>query len=125
MPFPFEKLDVYHRALSLVDEANKLSLTLKNNVPFSMLDQMNRAALSVPLNISEGCGRWGAKDHIHFFRISRGLVFELVPLIQILQKGGFINSITYQKIYGDLQAIAQMFTGLINSLERKLPVHAT
>ncbi len=53
MPFAFENLDVYKLALDLVQEVCGLTGPLKNKIPYSMIDQMTRAALFIPLNIDE------------------------------------------------------------------------
>ena len=53
MPFPFENLDVYKRALIFVEAMEDLQQGLKGKVSYSLLDQLSRAALSIPLNFGE------------------------------------------------------------------------
>ena len=43
---------------------------------YELTSQLNRAALSVPLNIVEGCGRYTDKDFAHFLDNSLGSVNE-------------------------------------------------
>lgn len=54
MGFPFEKLNVYKRSLSLVEKSELLCRDLKGQIAYPFLDQLTRAVLSVPLNIAEG-----------------------------------------------------------------------
>lgn len=61
MGFMFEKLDVYRKGLILVNTV--ISITKKfPRGNYFLADQLRRAALSVPLNIAEGNGRWHKKD---------------------------------------------------------------
>lgn len=48
MPFLFEKLEIYHRALKFVGYVEQLCSELKGKVSYPILDQLSRAAISVP-----------------------------------------------------------------------------
>ena len=91
MPFPFENLDVYKRALTFVEAMEDLQQDLKGKVSYSLLDQLSRAALSIPLNIAEGNGRWHKGEKRQFFWIARGSAFECVPIIQVLYRKNLIS----------------------------------
>jgi four helix bundle protein len=47
-------------------------------------DQLQRAALSVVLNLAEGAGRWGLKDQTRFFRMALGSFREVEACLDIL-----------------------------------------
>src|SRR4051812_47059387 len=83
MPFSFENLTVYQHSLNLVEHAESLVASLKGKASFSLLNQLSRAALSVPLNIAEGSDRWHQKEKRQFIRIAKGSVFEKVPVAQV------------------------------------------
>ena len=91
MKFSFENLEVYKRALKMVRDVDSLALSLKGKVSYSFIDQMVRAALSVPLNIAEGNGRWHKNDKKNFFWIARGSVFELVPILDLFRQKELID----------------------------------
>ncbi len=117
MPFPFENLDVYQKALSFVECVESLATELKGKVSYSLLDQLSRAALSIPLNIAEGNGRWHKGDKRQFFWISRGSTFECVPILQVLYHKGLLNEERYHSFYSKLEALGQMLTKLVKSVE--------
>ncbi|NVM04475.1 MAG: four helix bundle protein [Candidatus Helarchaeota archaeon] len=118
MSFSFEKLLVYKKSLEFVDEIEELSKLLKGKIEFSYIDQLKRAVLSIPLNIAEANGRWHKNERKQFYFISRGSVFECVPLIQIIYRKGLISQDRYEKIYSILEEIAKMLSGLIKSTEK-------
>lgn len=117
MAFNFEKLDVYQRALDFVESVELLCQGLKGKVSYGLLDQLQRAALSIPLNIAESTGRWHKGEKRQFFWIARGSVFECVPIIQVLQRKDLINEQQYAGYYEHLDVIAKMLTNLVKSVE--------
>ena len=117
MAFSFEKLDVYQRALNFVETIENLCQELKGKVSYSLLDQLQRAALSIPLNIAESTGRWHKGEKRRFFWIARGSVFECVPILQVLHRKQLIDESKYAGYYEQLDIIAKMLTNLVKSVE--------
>ncbi len=117
MSFSFESLDVYKRSLNLVEVVEDLCRKLKGQITYSMIDQLSRAALSVPLNIAEGCGRWNIKERKQFLRIARGSVFEIVPILQILLRKGCLETQGFQSMYDALDVLSRMLNKLIQSAD--------
>ncbi|OGP10458.1 MAG: hypothetical protein A2048_01470 [Deltaproteobacteria bacterium GWA2_45_12] len=117
MPFQFENLEVYQKALDWVEAIESLCESLKGKTSYSLIDQLSRAALSIPLNIAEGNGRWHKGEKRQFFWIARGSTFECVPIIQVLHRKNLINDIQYSGYYEQLDVIAKMLTNLVKSVE--------
>lgn len=117
MQFAFENLDVYKRSVSFVSKINPKCEFLKGKVPYSFIDQLIRASLSVSLNIAEGNGRWHKKEKKQFFWIARGSIFEIVPILQVLRNTGHLSESEYHLYYEDLRAMAMMTTNLIKSVD--------
>ena len=117
MPFPFEKLYVYQRALAFTESIDNLCKSLKGSISYPFINQLTRAALSIPLNIAEGNGRWHKKEKRNFFWIARGSVFEIVPIVQLIHRKQLITLSMYQDLYDELRAIAKMLTKLIQSVD--------
>lgn len=118
MAFQFEKLEVYQKALDWVEQVEFLCESLKGKVSYSLIDQLSRAALSIPLNIAEGNGRWHKGEKRQFFWIARGSVFECVPIIQVLYRKDLITEQQYSGYYEQLDVIAKMLTNLVKSVEK-------
>ena len=66
MEFLFEKLDVYQRALDLVETLDKTIDSIKGRFPAARIDQLTRASMSISLNIAEGSGRRRPGERSHF-----------------------------------------------------------
>jgi four helix bundle protein len=79
---------------------------------FILADQISRAALSVSSNIAEGSGRETAKDSRHFFTVAKGSAFEVVSIATICHRRGLIPDEGYHDIYGRVEDIVKMLSGL-------------
>jgi len=117
--FSFEKLDVYRRAVDLADKIMKLTEKFPDRVQKSIVPQLNRAVLSISLNIAEGGSNFYKKDKIRYLRIARGSIFECIPSIKISKKQKFIDRKTHRKIYNELFEISCMISGLIKSIDKR------
>jgi len=111
----FEDLDVWKRSCQ---QAVDVCLIVSEWKMFSLRDQMQRSAISVPSNIAEGQKRDSKKDFIRFLRISKGSNGELRTQIYIAQKLNLIDSKTGKALVNESKEISAMLQGLINSLKR-------
>ena len=118
MAFAFEKLIVSQKAIDFSDQICQATQTFPRGFYF-LVDQLNRAALSIATNIAEGNGRFTTRDRKNFFRIARGSVQECVPLLELAQRRGLIEPQAHSNFKADLEEIAKMISGLINALDKR------
>lgn len=118
MPFMFEKLDVYQKAVDFADQAASLTEQFPRGYGY-LSDQLNRAALSIATNIAEGNGRFTIPDRKHFFVIARGSVQECVPLLELAKRRELLQEDKHVALRQDLETIAKMISGLINGLDKR------
>jgi len=114
----FENLDVYKAAIEFVDRTYTLCDNLKKGYLFKIIDQLQRASLSVSLNIAEGCGRTSRKERKQFYKISRGSLFECIPILTILHRRGTLLKDDFLFMYDLATKIGTMLNGLIRSLDK-------
>jgi four helix bundle protein len=73
MPFSFEDLEVYQKALdfsvSVIDVVDQLDTPRKH---YRLIEQLESSSSSIALNISEGKGRYSKKEFRQFLYIARG-----------------------------------------------------
>jgi four helix bundle protein len=117
MGFNFEELDVYRKAIDLVNNIYSLTKPFPKEEVFGLTSQLRRAAVSIPTNISEGTART-KKDFSRFIDIARGSVFECVTLLQISIKQGHIDNRKYAELRNDLTELSKMLSGLKRSVNQ-------
>ncbi len=112
MAFIFEKLDVYRKAVDFADSICELTKDFQKG-NYYLVDQLNRASLSISTNIAEGNGRYHKADRINFFRIARGSAFECVPILEICKRKKLIVANQNEKLKKEIEDICKMLSGLI------------
>jgi four helix bundle protein len=114
--FDYEKFEVYKKAKAFFAE---ISVFIENNKKLNnrIADQLYRAALSIPLNIAEGAGRYSKPDKRNYYTIARGSVFECNAIIDILYDKGLMDAPQKGHYYNTLEETSKMLSGLINSLK--------
>lgn len=81
--YSFEKLDVYKLGRKYVGKVYAITSTFPNIERFGLVDQLQRAAVSVVSNIAEGTSRTTKKDKAHFIEIAYGSLMETLSQLQI------------------------------------------
>lgn len=118
MAFSFEKLHVYQKAIDFADRICATTEQFPRGYGF-LVDQLNRAALSISANIAEGNGRFTKPDRKNFFGIARGSVQECVPLLELARRRKLIDDSKHAELKSQLEEISKMLSGLINGLEKR------
>jgi len=80
------KLDVYQFSQQLALECCRLTKQFPNEEKFALVQQIRRAAISVHLNLAEGCSRKSLAERKRFFEISRGSLSEIDTAIGVSYK---------------------------------------
>jgi four helix bundle protein len=114
----FENLDVYQKSVDFADDVIELTAEFPSRYRF-LVDQLNRAALSIAANLAEGNGRFTKPDRRNFFVIARGSVQECVPLLEIARRRDLIQDSASIDLKGRLEIIAKMISGLIQGLDNR------
>lgn len=115
----FEDLEVWKRASRLAVDvcAAVHSLTM-----FSLRNQIERSAISIPSNIAEGAERDSDGDFVRFLRISKGSCAEmrtqLYISVRLLDKLHLDPIEGVDKFIMESREISAMLQGLINSIHR-------
>ena len=78
-----QKLDVFVVGKFFTLECYRFTKQLPSEEKFNMVQQIRRAALSVYLNIAEGCPRKSVAERKRFFEISRGSIVEIDAVLDL------------------------------------------
>src|SRR5204862_4860465 len=87
--FGFQRLDVYKASIRFLGVADGFAARCRGRA--SLADQLRRAALSIPLNIAEGSGKFGP-DARRFYAIARGSALECAAILDALSVLGLVDS---------------------------------
>ena len=118
MPFLFEKLDVYRRALDLADNLAQRAAGFPRGHRV-LADQLTRAAISIAANIAEGNGRFAPGDRGQFFGIARGSAHECVALLELARRRSLLTDEDHAALYSELDEACRMINGLIRGIPRR------
>lgn len=112
--FPFHQLIAYQKAKKFREDIRTVLNNFKIEEPIR--SQLNRASLSIVLNIAEGSGRYSKADRKNYFIIARGSVFECVAATDLLQNEKSIPTEAYYDIHFKADELSRLLYGLIKNL---------
>jgi four helix bundle protein len=104
-----EKLDCYRLAVEFQALAARL---LPKRGASSLRDQLDRASVSIALNIAEGAGRFSPADKARFYAIARGSATECAAIIDVILSRGLGSAPVCHQARALLVRIVQMLTRL-------------
>jgi len=107
-----EKLDVYRVAL----EAQAQAAALVPEDRRVIRDQLERASLSVVLNVSEGAGRRSRKDKRRHYAIARGSAMESAAIVDVIARRKLADATACSNVRGLYVRVVQMLTKLDRAL---------
>ncbi|MCC7478824.1 four helix bundle protein [bacterium] len=116
----FEELHAWQRARELMRLIYAHTSTGTLAQDFDLRKQLRRAALSVMANISEGYGRRGEREFIHFLNMARGSAFEIQSLLYVAVDIHGMDQLTFGRIYQVAEGCIALIGGLSNHLRKKL-----
>ncbi len=116
----YKNYKVWQKAHKLVLSIFKTTNAFPKSEQFNFVSQINRACLSIPTNIAEGCGRETQKEFARFLYISSGSAHELEYLILVSSELGFIPKEDSQKLLKEIDEIKKMLFSLIKTIKKSL-----
>ena len=81
--------------------------------------QLDRASVSIVLNIAEGSGRFTPADKAHFYLIGRGSAMECLAALSLLQARSLVSPEVYRRARSLLTRIVAMLTRLAAEMQRR------
>ena len=112
----FRKFEVWKNGRKLVNRVYDASDTFPSHEKFGLTSQVNRAAVSIILNIAEGSARSSDKDFARFLEFSIGSAFEVENVLLIATDRKMISESLANEIIEDLQSIQRQLNTFISKL---------
>ena len=85
----YKDLIVWQQADALSLLIHQMTKSFPPDEQFRLVDQMRKAASSIPSNIAEGFGRWSPKERARFYEVAKGSGDELKGHLKQAQDRGY------------------------------------
>jgi four helix bundle protein len=102
------KTPVFQESQNLALECYRITKLFPSDEKFAMVQQIRRAALSVHLNIAEGCSRKSIAERKRYYEIARGSVIEIDAAI----------GLAFKLQYCDLKAIEHLGSLIVSCFKQ-------
>ena len=116
----WKKLKVWEETHSLVLEIYRVTTSFPKSETYGLIDQLKRAAYSVPSNIVEGQSRNTTKEYLHFLHNARGSLEEVRYFLLLSFYLKFLKENKYKDLEQKYESASKMLNGLIKSIKLKL-----
>lgn len=115
MQMKHEKLFIWQESMQIAETVYELTRPYWN-IDRGLMDQMRRAAVSIPSNIAEGVGKRSDRSLVYFLSISQGSLTELQTQLDLFQR---IYEVPYEE-YHDLRKRLVHLHQKIFAFQRKI-----
>ena len=115
-------IDVWKKSVTLVSEIYTVTRTFPPEEMYGLVNQMRRAAVSVPSSIAEGAARDSQKEFLRFLSIAIGSLAEMESQVLIAKSLKFLDAENH--LSKEIEQICRMLHGLINGVKRKVKSNA-
>lgn len=115
----FREYEVWQKGMLLSKEIYQATATFPSHETFGLCSQMQRAGVSIPLNIAEGAGRESAADFAHFLDIALGSAYEVETQLLIAESLGYLASEDTSRLVATTQSIQCQLSTLIKKIRDK------
>ncbi len=112
----FRKLKVWEKSHQLVLAIYKATAQFPNHELYGLTSQMRRAAVSIPSNIAEGCGKSSEAELARYMQISMGSTSELEYQLLLARDLAYLNPEQYENMNLRLLEIKMMLGPFIKRL---------
>lgn len=121
----YEDLKAWQCAMALLEKTYHVTENFPKKEVYRLVDQMCRAAVSIPSNIAEGSMRHSTRDFVRFIGIAQGSLAELETQIMIASRLKYIDDVVYHDTFESAQEVGRLLSGLYVALRKKIEASET
>lgn len=115
----YRDLIAWRKAISLVLDIYKATLSFPREELYGRSSQLRRAAASISSNIAEGHGRATSGEFVQFLCHARGSLCEVETQIIIARELGYIAGEQEHLLIAKTNQLGRILQGLITSIQRR------
>jgi len=113
----FRSLKVWEKAHTMTLLIYKSTQEFPKQELYALTNQIQRAAVSIPANIAEGCSKDSDAELKRFFLIAMGSSSELEYLLLLAHDLGYLQENIYRSMQNELVEIRKMLNAFIQKLK--------
>lgn len=115
--YQFEKLTIWQESVILIKKVYQITGKFPKEERYSLSSQIQRAVVSISLNIAEGKGSSYDKEFARFLNISLRSLHETVAALLIACELGYVSKIEIVDQLEELEKLGGKIKSLINKLK--------
>ena len=112
--FGYERLKVYKKAKALRRRFSATAVVFPTHEKFNLTSQLQRASLSVVLNIVEGSTRLSGRDQARFTEVAYGSLLESFECVVDAEEASYVSEGTSDGFRIDVDELARMLNAYRN-----------
>ncbi|MBI2758981.1 MAG: four helix bundle protein [Chloroflexi bacterium] len=115
----FRQLKVWEKSHALTLAIYKATEQFPKQELYALTNQIQRAAVSVPANIAEGCGKNTDAELARYFQIAMGSSSELEYLLLLAHDLSYFPEENYTALNANLIEVRKMLNAFLQTLRAK------
>jgi four helix bundle protein len=115
----YRDLLVWQKAMDLVEAVYLVAKKLPAGERYGLVTQMQRAAISIPSNISEGYGRSHRGDYLHHLSVANGSLKEVETQLLLSVRLSFVQNADIEIAMKLADEVGRMLASLMQKLRAR------
>ena len=114
----FRELVIWQNARSLVKDIYQITDNFPTKERYGLCSQIQRAAVSIPSNIAEGCSRRSEIDFARFLEIAQGSAFEVETQLILAKDIGYLQEKSLNDLLKEIHLLQKQINKLITIIRK-------
>lgn len=113
----FKKLQIWNDSMEIINQTYLFTATFPDFEKFGLRTQMNRCAVSIASNISEGSSK---RTNIHFAKYlddSLGSAYEWETQLIVAYRQSYISEELFNRLEKEISSLQKKISNFIDSLD--------
>lgn len=115
--FRFQDMTIWQRGAEISGPLFELADKLEQKRLYRFAEQLRGATLSITNNIAEGPGSASKDDFAHFLNMARRSLFEVVNMLFLLVRRGYLTAPQTDTLIGELEEQSRMLLAFRRTLK--------
>lgn len=112
----YRTLKAWQHAQRMSIECSRAAQTFPDYEQGALCDQLRRACYSVPLNIAEGCTRFGSREYRRFLDTARSSLAEVETILEIARQLEYLEPAQFGRLEALVRETGRTLYGLLRKI---------